>query len=305
MFTLITDLCTCSIVLCILLIIIYNIFYKNPKQEDRVIFCVCLTIYPVILLFVIIAISFHIQTLLGDLYEKDFNSSACIPIGYVSYVFLNMFYWAFINQAVFRLCRIVYPKYRYLQSFWFHISLSLVELIFSCIILCPLLFWHGIVYLTNEYYCYVKFTHTRGIFWLAFGIYGIPLSILSLIYLRIIIFLRRQQSKNLTLTIQQNQQRDFQVFQRILITIGVLVILGIAPITFLIMSHITGEEYFLAFRLIWPFISITMIGSSLSLFIFTPQLKNMILKLIHHNRVVPFNTAIVNFVEQKHVTAKE
>ncbi|CAF1141345.1 unnamed protein product [Adineta ricciae] len=284
-------------------IIIYHIVCKNLKQEDRVVSCVCLTIYPVIFLFTIIAVSFHIQTLLGDLYGKTFNSASCTPIGYISYILLNMFYWAFINQALFRLCRISYSRYQYLQSFWFYISLSLIELVFSIIVLSPLLFWHAIVYLTEDFYCYVKFTHTRGILWLAFGIYGIPLSVLSLIYLRIVIFLRRQP-KNLAVIVQQKQQRDLVVFQRILVTIGILVILGIAPIIFLIMAQITGEDYFLAFRLIWPFISLTMIGSSLALLLFTPQLKHMILEILHRTQIVPFDSAAVNSVEQQRVTTR-
>ncbi|CAF0813467.1 unnamed protein product [Adineta steineri] len=285
MITLITDIFTCLIILIILFIIIYNIYYNRLKQEDRVVIYLCLTIYPVIFLFIIIAVSFHIQTLLGDLYEKDSNSSWCIPVGYISYVFLNMFYWAFINQAFFRLSRIVYSKYKYLQYFWLYIILSLIELIFSCIILSPILFWHSITYLTKDYYCYVKFTQTAGILWLAFGIYGIPLLLLSLIYLRITIFLRRQPNNQL-LIVKQRQQRDLVVFRRILITVGLLVILGIPPIVLLIMSQITGEEPALAFRLIWPFISLTMIGSSVSLIIFTSQLKSIILKIIHHNRVM-------------------
>lgn len=172
-------------------------------------------------------------------------------------------------------------------------ALPPIQFVFGCILLCPLLIWNSITYLSKDYYCYVRFTNTRGILWLAIGIYGIPISLLSLIYLKITKFLKKQ-SKNQTTLINQHQQRDILVFRRIIITVGLLVILGISPIVFLIMAHITGEEYFLAFRIIWPFISLTMIGSSFSLTSLTPQLKTIFLSKFQHIRVCSMNNTVTN-----------
>lgn len=172
-------------------------------------------------------------------------------------------------------------------------------MIFSCILLSPVLLWHGITYITTEYYCYVRFTHTGGILCLAFGIYGISISLLTLIYVRITIFLRGQ-TNNQARAVKQRQQRDLIVIQRILITVGILMVLGISPIIFLIMAQITREDYFLAFRVIWPFISLTMIGSSLSLIALTPQLKSIVLIKFTQNQITPLHGIVVTSLQMRH-----
>lgn len=100
MITFLLDIFTCSISFMIFIIIIHHVYSNRLNRDDKVVVCLCATIYPVIFLFTAIAISFHIQTLLGDLYQQDFNTTRCIPIGYISYVLLNMFYWGFINQVI-------------------------------------------------------------------------------------------------------------------------------------------------------------------------------------------------------------
>lgn len=98
--TLIMDIFTCLISLGVSIITIHHVCFNRIKQDDRAVICVSANIYPVIFIFTIISVSFHIQTLLGDLYEQIFNSVWCSFIGYISYVILNMFYSAFINQVI-------------------------------------------------------------------------------------------------------------------------------------------------------------------------------------------------------------
>ncbi len=163
-----------------------------------------------------------------------------------------------------------------------------MELILVCILLCPLLFWHQIVYLPKEYYCHVPFKNLRGSFWILSTLYGIPLSLLSLIYLRITIFLRRQPNQR-TFAIKQSQQRDLVVLRRIFIIIGLLMGLGIPSIVLLFMLFITGEEYPLTMRIMWLMLSLSMIVLSLSLTILTPQLKNIILRKFQNIRAMPLH----------------
>lgn len=128
--------------------------------------------------------------------------------------------------------------------------LTPIELILICIILCPVLFWHDIVYLPEEHYCYVPFTNIRSTLWLVSNSYGIHLLLLSLIYLRIAIFLHRQPN-NQTLVIKQRQQRDLSVIRRIYIMVGLLMALGVPTIVLLLMFYITGVKYSLFDRIAW------------------------------------------------------
>jgi len=83
--------------------------------------------------------------------------------------------------------------------------------------MCPLLVWNDVVYLPDEYYCFVLFTNVRGMLWMTFNIYSASLSLLLFIYFRITVFIC-QQSNNQSLVVKRNQQQDLLAIQQIFIT---------------------------------------------------------------------------------------
>jgi hypothetical protein len=161
-----------------------------------------------------------------------------------------------------------------------------IQLILAFALLSPLLFWHDVIYLSAEHYCYAAFINFRGILWTAFTAYGIPASCLFLIYIRIIIFIR-QQSNNQTQAIRRRQARDLRAIRRILITVNVLIILGVPSIVLVIMAAINGEENPLCFRITWISLTISMAGLSVAMIFFIPQLKNIVWKNRLNNRIIP------------------
>jgi hypothetical protein len=84
----------------IFVIIIYNLYYKNTKQEDKITILLCANIYLSILIFSTILFSMNIRTILGDLYHESFDSLSCILSGYLALVMLYMVYITFINQVI-------------------------------------------------------------------------------------------------------------------------------------------------------------------------------------------------------------
>lgn len=161
-----------------------------------------------------------------------------------------------------------------------------VQLILAFILLSPLLFWHDVIYLTKEHYCYAAFSNFRGILWTATMAYGIPASCLSIIYIRIIIFIR-QQANNQTQTVRRRQARDLLAIRRILTTVGALIILGVPSVILVIMAAITGTEQPLSFRITWVSLAVSMSGLSVAMVSFIPQLKNVVWKQRQRNRVIP------------------
>ena len=176
-----------------------------------------------------------------------------------------------------------------------YIVIPPIELILICVLLCPILLWHDIVYLPEEHYCYVTSMYSRGLLWVFFNAYGSPLLVLAFIYLRITIFLRRQLN-NQTLIVKQRQDRDVIVIQRIIIIVSLLMALGIPAVALLIMFYTTGEVYPLFPRIEWFFVSLAMIGLVLSVVIVTPQLKSIVLKTFQHNRVVPLTGTLTGSI---------
>ncbi|UJR11530.1 hypothetical protein I4U23_015711 [Adineta vaga] len=229
----------------------------------------------------------------GDFYQFNFDSSSCIMSGYFSLIFINALYYSFVNQAFFRFCRIVYSTHRWLQFSWIYIIIPLLQLILIAIVYCPYFIWHAVIYLRKEYYCFIDYASIRSVIWLILNIYGIPLCLLMMIYLRIVLFLRRQPI-NSTWMIKQRQQRDLIVIRRIFVIISLLVILGIPTIVLLLMLYITGEIHPLFHRYAWFFVNISMMGLTMIMVVLTPQLKNVVFKKFHQNQVVPINESLTN-----------
>ncbi|CAF0740064.1 unnamed protein product [Adineta steineri] len=283
---------TCLFSCVILVCVIHHLYHNRLQQEDRIIIIHCINIYSLLLIYIAIVALFNIQSILGNLYGYDFNSSWCIFLGYLAPTLACSLFWAFVNQAFFRLGRVVYSTMRRLQSYQLYIILPFIELVFSCILMSLILFLHSVVYLPTDYYCFVPFTNVYSMFWLVLNNYGSPVGVLLFIYIRITIFLRRQTNTQ-TLIVRQRQDRDLLVIRRILITVGFVISLGIPAMIFLVMFFITNEQHPLTFPFLCLFISISMLGLCLLTIIFTPQLKKIIMKIIQHNRVIPLNTSFI------------
>ncbi|CAF1320065.1 unnamed protein product [Rotaria sordida] len=258
-------------------IIIYHQYHNRLRREEKITLILSANIYFYMNIYVAVLVSGNIYTLLGDIYEKNFDSSWCAFRGYLVPVSCCALLLAFAIQAFFRLCRIVYANGRWVQFFWFYVIAIPVQLVGALIVLCPLLIWHDVIYLPNEYYCFTAFTKTRGIIWTLLMGYALPLLLLSLIYLRITIFIR-QQPHNQTLMVKQRQQRDLAAIQRIFINVGLLVVLGIPGVTLIIMCFITGIEHPLSYRITWVGPEIAMAILSIQMVFMTPQLKNLIIR---------------------------
>jgi len=94
------SLFACLISVVIFSIITYNLCYNRMKRREKIILLLCTNIYLCILIYMTILSSMNIQTILGDLYGRDFNSSWCIFIGYTSPAILCVLYYSFVNQVI-------------------------------------------------------------------------------------------------------------------------------------------------------------------------------------------------------------
>ncbi|CAF2889024.1 unnamed protein product [Rotaria sp. Silwood2] len=272
--------------------IVYNLYCGRLKRHEKITIILCAHIYVLVLILMIITTSMNINTLLGDLYKLNFDSSWCRCMGYLAIVVFCTLSQAFVNQAFYRLCRIVYPQYKRFQLFWLYVILPCIQLILSFILFYPLLLWHDVFYLPKEYYCYVKFSNLRGTCWILFNAYGIPVLVLSFIYIRITRFLR-QQSNNQSLVAKRRQRRDLLITRRILITVGLLLVLGVPGVVLLIMRIIKGEEHPLSIRITYTFAALSITGLSISFILSIPQLKNIVLKKWKQEQIISIDNSLI------------
>ncbi|UJR12289.1 hypothetical protein I4U23_016466 [Adineta vaga] len=232
-------------------------------------------------IFTTITLSMNIQTILGDLSGRTFESSWCIISGYVSLVHLCTMYLAF---AFYRLIRILYPQNRYFRSFKFYILIVIVEYLWSICILSVLETWNGVIYLINDSFCYVSFSNIRAVMWAAAFVYLLPSLGTFVIYTRLTFFLRHQRN-NLTLKIKRRQDRDFLIVKRISTIVTLLFILGIPSMIFIIRFTITNNYHPLTLRISCLPIVISTSSLSIVLVFSIPQLKSLVRKSFQSQQV--------------------
>ncbi|UJR17744.1 hypothetical protein I4U23_004642 [Adineta vaga] len=296
--TVIAGIVGCLVSCIVLILIIHNLCYNRSNRQDKIVLILCINIYIWIFMVLIIFTSMNIKTILGDLYGQDFDSSGCIFLGYLSMVSGGLVYITFINQAFFRLCRIVYTQYRWLQFYWLYVIIPPFQVILLCVLLCPLLIWVDIIYLPTENYCYFHLSNVRVVAWAGFICYGIPLLCLLLIYTRITIYLR-QQTNNQRISIKRRQERDLVAIRRIFIVFSMLATLGLPNIILLIMFFMTGEEHPLSLRIEFVSMTISFAALTVGIVLSTSQLKKIIFKRGQRNQVIPFNGSLAGSIPMR------
>jgi hypothetical protein len=281
-----------SISMLVLVTIAYYYNKDQRKSDEKIALMLSASIYLVIFTLMMVNMSTHIQTILGDLYGDDFNSSWCIFRGFLLTLLPCLLYHLFVVQALFRLCRIVYSSRRRLQSFRFYILAVPAQVLFAILFTCPFLVWHSEQYLPNEHYCFISLTQYHSVVWSGFATYGNPMLLICLIYLRIVLFLRRQSGLQ-TFLVQRRQKRDLVAIRRILIIIGCLTVTGFPTTVLVLIYIITGQEHPLMYRIIWFSVAVAMLGLSIAMTFASSELKSLIRRIWLRNQIAPLRTTEV------------
>jgi hypothetical protein len=101
MISLIHGSITCIISVVMVSIIIYHKNHHQLKREQRTTLLLSGYIYFFICIYITMLISTNIQTLLGDEYGTDYNTSWCIFRGYFVDVFCCVIYHTFVVQVIY------------------------------------------------------------------------------------------------------------------------------------------------------------------------------------------------------------
>ena len=152
--------------------------------------------------------------------------------------------------------------------------------------------WHDIIYLSNEHYCFVSLTNSRGVLWPTLSIYSIPVVSSLLFYIRTIYFIR-QQSNQVTMIVKRRQERDLTAIRRIVINIFLLCGIGSPGLLCIAISVIiSGKPYPLSLRILWIGVEISILPLAILMISMTPQLKQIFTKRGQQNQIAAVNDGI-------------
>lgn len=183
--------------------------------------------------------------------------------------------------------------------YWVFAIAAPILVVGASVLLCPLLIWQDEVYILGDHYCFLQLTNIRGMLWMLFICYGLPEFSVSIIYLRIIFFLRSQPN-NLAQALKRRQQRDLLAIRRILVNVGLLITLGLPGIVVSMMAF-SGMEHPLSHRILWLGIEISLTVLSIEMVMITPKLKKAVIHKWYRNRVLPIERS----VQRRHNAADE
>lgn len=84
--------------LVVILIIVYQ-YHRQLEREERIALVLSLYIYFFLFIFASLQMSLNIQTLVGDVYGNDFNSTWCVLRAYFIIVSGTSMYFTFVVQV--------------------------------------------------------------------------------------------------------------------------------------------------------------------------------------------------------------
>lgn len=91
----------CAISFVVVTVIFWHLHYYSGRttQEDKIVLLISANIYLFMFLYLLILVLFNIQTLIGDTYGNNFDSTWCIIQGYLCFVTCCGMYQGFIIQV--------------------------------------------------------------------------------------------------------------------------------------------------------------------------------------------------------------
>jgi hypothetical protein len=249
-----------TIIICLFILLIIIIFHRQSRSVLLLLAChTCL----ILLISSFLLASMVTSSLFGFLsiiLEQHGNTKWCLWRGFLIHGVLCVLYDSYILQAIYRLCRVVFYRYKCLHTFSLYCFIIFIESLFG-IISISLVFIRGhVIYLSTEYYCQTPFTNIPAIMYVAFRIFFLPILVIAIIYMCLLNHVRQKNfSSNICRRRSKHNRRNLIVIRRILLMLTILILLGLPSIIFLIIFIFTGYLIPITYRVGWLSVSFSLV----------------------------------------------
>lgn len=206
------------------------------------------------LIFACVMCSMAIFTLENDLKQIEYKDCLCVFRGYLSYSISAVRSHSYLLQSIYRYMIIIYPTNSCFQSKQFHICLIISTWFISLIHPIPFVLTNQIEYNAANQVCHMSFEKSSWyIFYTCFIAYLNPITIIGVIYYKLVEYVRRMNKLVTPMNQYLRIQREFIMVRRIVMLLIVLITLSLPYTIFFFMSFFTTPPTFY-FR--WPFLSV-------------------------------------------------
>ncbi|CAF3882186.1 unnamed protein product [Adineta steineri] len=224
-----------------------------------------------------ITLSLAVFTLQNDTQQLAYQDALCTFRGYLGYVGTALFLYSFTLQAIYRYITVVHIAHVSWQSARVQIVLIVISWILAILLFLPWLFTGAITYSVDDQVCLVLLQLSVPVIYNMFFVYLIPVSIIVLIYIKLVKYVREMSIRATSTQTMFQARRDLVVVRRIIIIIMILLTLGFPYVIFILISFVTKPpKYHLRIALFLLDLSQTLI--MMTIFKFSQPVMDVILK---------------------------
>ncbi|CAF1423109.1 unnamed protein product [Rotaria sordida] len=225
-------------------------------------------------------LSISMFTLENDVKQIPYEDSFCILRGYFSYASCALFDYSFLLQSIYRYITVVYPFRLFWQSAKFQALLICSTWIFSFVFPAAYMFTNSVIYNVDNQICQLPLRFAFPIIYAACCIYIIPVSLIMLIYLKLVRYVKEMSKRVTPINVLARAEKELRMVQRTVILVTILLALGIPYTIILIMSFFTNPPKY-RFRIAFIFIDVSLAFVMIALFKFTDPLRTSLMRRVN------------------------
>ena len=224
--------------------------------------------------------------------ENDFNrvqyyDSYCVFRGYMAYVVTFLQNCSYLLQAVYRYLVVVYPTRFIWHSLKFQLTLIFIMWIIGFVCPVPLIAANRITYNGDNQICQMPFEFSVFMVYNALCVYIIPISLLVLVYFKLVQYVRQLSRNITTANTLMRAQRELRMIYHLIILVSGIVIIGFPYTLLVFISFFTNPPKY-HYRIAYIFVNVTLPFEMLAILFFTEPLKISVKKRLKLNNNITF-----------------
>lgn len=243
-------ICTGFVIFVSLIVLLITMFDKTNRTISMILLWNSLIAEMV---FACVMCSMAIFSFENDRKQIEYEDCLCIFRGYMSYAISAVRSHSYFLHSIYRYMIILHPSNRYFQSQRFQLCLIIFTWFISLIHPFPFLLTNQIEYNFSNQVCHIPFEKPLSIFYTCLFAYLNPLTMIAIIYLKLVQYIRRMNQLITPVNQYLRIQREFVMVRRIVMLLSVLITLGLPYTIFFLMSFFTSPPRYY-FR--WAFLSV-------------------------------------------------
>jgi hypothetical protein len=260
-----------------ILMISIMLFHQIPTKHDRTAHLLCINMYISLFIGCSMMLDIYCYTLYGHLHPNiSFDGPWCYVKAYLFYVSGCSFFYSYLLQAIYRLCRIVFHSKSYLQSFELYIGGIILQWILSFLQVIPVFLLGTFEYLENDYHCQIALYNIRGLITGLTLVHLLPNSLTAICYIYTVIYIRKSSNTMKTTRQRISDRRDLFVLTRIFLFLAVMIGSGMPQLGISIFYQYAGYLPYWSTQFQWFTATFSICCVSIISIFVSPNLKKIL-----------------------------